>query len=485
MTSYHALETRFAEITRLENAQEILTWDTLTMMPVGGLTERGEQLSLLKTLEHRLLIDPQVGEWLELADSETLSDWQRSNLSEMRHRYFRERVIPENLLAQATRANTQAEGIWKQAREENEFSLLASSLKQVLALQREIGDCLADSLGLSRYDALLDGYERGLCQAFIDPLFESLGEFLPSLLEKVKREERNSSSPASCSLQEQERLARDICERIGFNFTNGRLDTSAHPFCAGARQDTRITTRYDETNVLSGLMGVIHETGHALYEQGLPLEWSSQPVGRSRGMMIHESQSLVIEKQAGHSAEFISYLSRRLSEYGYSGMDLEKAVVRVDPGYIRVEADEVTYPLHILLRYELEKDLIMDDLTIDDLPEAWNEGMEELLGIRPPDDRLGCLQDPHWAGGAWGYFPTYLLGAMTAAQLFQAARDQDQTILPSLTQGDFTPLRTWLRSNIHAYASRYDAQTLIEKASGSPLTLQPFKDHLIRRYDHV
>ena len=277
-------------------------------------------------------------------------------------------------------------------------------------------------------------------------------------------------------------------ELLGFDFHHGRLDVSLHPFCGGTPDDVRITTRYDEADFSSALMGVMHETGHALYERGLPAAWRGLPVGEPRGMMLHESQSLLIEMQVCRSRAFLDFaapLFRR--EFGGDGPawqadDLYRSYTRVEPGLIRVEADEVTYPAHVILRYNLERAMIAGDLDPADLPGAWNDGMRKLLGVTPPNDRLGCLQDIHWYDGAWGYFPTYTLGAMAAAQLFQAAVAADAAIPTGIAQGDFAPLIGWLRANVHAKGSLLTARELLSEATGRPLDPEAFKAHLRRRY---
>jgi carboxypeptidase Taq len=275
---------------------------------------------------------------------------------------------------------------------------------------------------------------------------------------------------------------------LGFDFERGRLDESAHPFCGGVPDDVRMTARYDESDAASGLMAILHETGHGLYNAGLPKAWRGQPVGRPLGMVAHESQSLLIEMQVCRSRAFLGYLAPMLREaFGVEGPafapdNLYRAAIRVSRGFIRVDADEVTYPLHVVLRYRLEKALLACDLPVADLPGAWNEGMRALLGITPPDDRLGCLQDIHWPGGAIGYFPCYTLGALMAAQLFEAIEDRAPDAVAGIGRGEFQPLLAWLRANIHEHGSLHDTQTLLTRITGRPLELQPFLDHLHRRY---
>jgi carboxypeptidase Taq len=286
----------------------------------------------------------------------------------------------------------------------------------------------------------------------------------------------------------QEKLGTRLMQAVGFDFSRGRLDVSLHPFCGGATDDVRITTRYTESSFAGALMGVLHESGHALYEQNRPEKWRGQPVGLARGMTLHESQSLLIEMQAGRSREFVSYLATVLRDaFGgtgpaWSAENLYRICTHVEPGFIRVDADEVTYPAHILVRYEVEKALIEDRLRIGDLPAAFNDEIRKLLGLEVPNDRLGCLQDIHWPGGAWGYFPTYTLGAMAAAQLFDAACRAEPDVLPGLTRGDFTPLRAWLRANVHSRGSLLGTDELLQAATGRALGAEAYQTHLQRRY---
>ena len=275
---------------------------------------------------------------------------------------------------------------------------------------------------------------------------------------------------------------------LSFDFDHGRLDESLHPFSAGTPDDLRITTRYDEADFTSALMAVLHETGHALYERGLPARWRRQPVGRARGMDIHESQSLIVEMQACRSSAFLVYAAPLLRQaFAGSGPaweadNLHRLAIRVERGFIRVDADEVTYPAHVILRYELERDMIAGGLSVPDLPEAWNAGMERLLGATPPDDRRGCLQDIHWYDGAWGYFPLYTLGALTAAQMFAAARKADPGLGGAIAEGRFKPLLRWLEHNVHGLGSYLEADELIRRATGAPLGTEAFKAHLKERY---
>jgi carboxypeptidase Taq len=357
-----------------------------------------------------------------------------------------------------------------------------------LRLTREVAAIKAQALGVSDYDALLDQYEPDARSAAIDRVFDDLETLLPDILDRAlaRQSPPPALPPGPFPASAQKALGRTMMTALGFDFAHGRLDESLHPFCGGTPDDVRITTRYHEDSFMPGLMGVLHETGHALYERGLPAAWRHQPVGRARGMSIHESQSLLMEMQACRSRHFLAFaVPHMAAAFGGGGWDadaLYAANVRVAPGFIRVDADEVTYPLHVLLRYRLEKALIAGDLAVHDLPAAWNEGMQRLLGLTPPDDRLGCLQDIHWFDGAFGYFPTYTLGAMTAAQLFAAAVRAEPAILPGVERGDFMPLLAWLRREVHGFGAKLTTPELLKRATGQGLDVSAFLTHLEVRY---
>lgn len=489
--AYDRLELIFRRRAFVEQAQGMLHWDMAAMMPPGGAASRGEQLATLTALSHEMLTAPEVGPLLDAADAESLDDWRRANLFEMRRDWVHAAAIPSRLVEALSRAGSACETQWRKARAAADFAQVAPHLAEVLRLTREMAGIKSDRLGVSPYDALLDQYEPGGRSAAIDSLFDDLADFLPGFLDDVlARQAPPPEGPQGpFPVERQRELGLRMMSVLGFDFEHGRLDVSQHPFCGGTPEDVRITTRYDEGAFIKSLMGVIHETGHALYERGLPDAWRAQPVGRARGMSLHESQSLLMEMQACRSRAFLSFAAPLMAEAfgadgqpGWDAQALYALNVRVAPGFIRVDADEVTYPAHVILRYRLEKALIAGEMEVADIPAAWNGEMEALLGIRPPDDAQGCLQDIHWYDGAFGYFPTYTLGAMTAAQLFDAA----QRALPDLTdhigRGDFRPLLGWLRRNVHEKASRYPVDELLTMATGRPLDPAVFKEHLRRRY---
>ncbi len=493
MTAYAQLSAHFSRASALSNAIGILHWDNETMMPSGAASARAESLALLRVMHHGMMTDSRIGEWLPAADEdENLGIWERANLREIRRLWTAETTLPADLVEAFSRAVSASEMAWRQARAEANFSALLPYLGEVLKLKREIGEAKGEQLGLSPYDALLNDYEPGGRSEQIDVLFDDLADFLPNFtLQALEAQARRPSAPAPegpFPVEAQRALGLEMMKVLGFDFDRGRLDISTHPFCGGADHDVRITTRYDENDFSSALMGVLHETGHALYEQGRPAAFFDQPVGQARSMSVHESQSLLMEMQACRSQEFLTFAAPRMrATFGGNGPAWEadalwRRYTHISRGFIRVDADEVTYPAHVILRYRLEKAMIGGDLALADLPDAWAQQMQALLGVVPPDDRLGCLQDIHWPSGGWGYFPTYTLGAVTAAQLFDAACKADSDILPGIARGDFSPLLNWLRLHIHAQGSLLDTNELVRSATGRPLDASIFKAHLKRRY---
>ena len=491
---YRALERRFKGLSDLRGAIAVLHWDAAAMMPPGGGGARAEQLAALELVCHELLADAQVGDLLDQAEAEAdrLDEWQRANLEAMRRLWRHSTAVDRDLVEALSRATSACEMIWRTARAEDDFAGLRPHLEEVLNLVRQVAAAKGEVLGCPPYDALLDAYEPGLRRARIDALFDDLEGHLTGLLEQVLA--RQAAEPEALAIRgrfpvgAQRRLGAHLMERLGFDFSHGRLDTSHHPFTGGVPEDVRLTTRYREDDVTQALMAVLHETGHALYERGLPVAWRGQPVGRARGMVLHESQSLIIEMQACRAPEFIAYLAPLIRRtFGGSGPaweaeNLQRLYLRVARGPIRVDADEVSYPLHVILRYRLERAMIAGELPIAELPAAWAEGMRGVLGIEPPDDRDGCLQDIHWAEGAFGYFPTYSLGAMAAAQLFEAAGRAVPDLMAAIAEGDFAPLMAWLGDNVHALGSLLTSDELIARATGRPLGADAFKRHLQARY---
>ena len=494
MEAYRALEKRFERLSHLDGVAQVLHWDRAVMMPPGGAAARAGQQATLNVLAHEILVDPATGDLLSKAEAEVvaLDGWQAANFSEMRRRWRHATALPSDLVEALTLKAAACEMAWRDARARNRFADVAPLLTGLLALVREKAQAKAAALGLGPYDALLDSYDPGTRSADIDRIFGELRSVLPGLIDRVVARQAALPDPlplnGRITVAAQRKLARKLMKTVGFDTQFGRLDVSHHPFTCGVPDDVRITTRYTAGDFTGSLMGVLHETGHALYERGRPAAWKTQPVGEARGMTIHESQSLLLEMQACRSREFVRFVAPLMREVfqgdgdAWSPANLERYYLKVERSLIRVEADEVTYPAHILLRTDLERALVAGDLQVKDLPGAWADGMKALLGIKVPGDALGCMQDIHWYGGDFGYFPTYTLGALAAAQLFQAAIRADNDVLPGIARGDFRPLLGWLGPNVHSVAARHSTQDILRNATGAPLGTAAFRAHVEARY---
>ncbi len=493
MTAYQELESLFHRHANLRTATAVLQWDMAVMMPLGGAEVRAEQLAVLGRTCHDLITTPEIADRLDEAGGDVeLDPWHVANLREMRRQWLHAVAVPGDLIEALSRATSRCETVWRSARADNDFDRVEPLLAEVLKLVREVAAAKAERLGVKPYEALMDEYEPGARICRIEALFNDLGTFLPGFLDQALATQAARPIPIMPTgpfpVTAQKAIGEQLMARLGFDFEHGRLDTSAHPFCGGVPSDVRITTRYDETDFMSALMGVLHETGHALYEAGLPEDWRYQPVGAPRGMALHESQSLLVEMQLCRSRPFLAFAAPLIRDaFGGDGPaweaeNLYRLNTRIERDFIRVDADEVTYTLHVIIRTQLERAMIAGDLTTKDLPGAWNESMKSMLNIVPPNNRLGCLQDIHWYEGAWGYFPTYTLGAVAAAQLFATARTSLPGLNNAIACGEFAPLVGWLRSNVHGKGSLLSTDVLLEEVAGTSLDAGSFKAHLEARY---
>ncbi len=491
--AYDRLAARFARIATIGEAQAMLGWDAAAMMPPGGGAARGDQLAVLAGLSHALLTEPAVAEDIAEASLRPEPDpWRAANLDLIRHAHTRATALPADLVEAQARASSACEKVWRDARTNSDFASVRPFLAEVVHLVRQSAAALSPALGLPPYDALMDGYQRGITAADVAPIFADYEVFLRAALPLAL--ELQASRPAPVRPQgpfpeaAQEVLCRRMSALVGLDYAHARLDRSTHPFCGGTATDVRITTRYDTADFAQSLLGVLHETGHAMYERGLPEAFRRQPVGEAAGMAAHESQSLIVEMQASRSDAFLGFLGAELhATFGgdpapYRAENLARLWRRVGRGLIRVDADEMTYPAHVILRFRLEQALIGGDLAVADLPGAWNDGLDALLGIRPPDDAQGCLQDIHWYDGAFGYFPSYTLGAMAAAQLMAAARRGVPGLDTALAKGNLAPLMGWLRAKVHGVGSLLAFNDLMRAATGKPLDPADFTAHLTERY---
>lgn len=489
--NYQHLTRTFQRLSRFSHLSAIAGWDMFTMMPPGGSNARSEALAELGVLQHQILTDKQVGEWLRNAEQEDLNDLEQANLREMARHYQQAALLPESLVEAKSLAGSRCEHAWRTQRPNNDWQGFAENLKDVVKLSREEARIRAQAKGCSPYDALLDIFEPDMTSARLDVLFGDLKSWLPGLLTRAVEKQASKTLIAPQGpfpIENQRQLGLEAMKRLGFDFNAGRLDVSAHPFCGGVPEDVRITTRYNEHDLLSALFGVIHETGHARYEQNLPRNWLGQPVSHARSTAIHESQSLFFEMQLARSDAFLQHLLPAVVEQfgtqpAFEASNFVAWNQRVKPGFIRIDADEVSYPAHVILRYEIERALIDGEIEVDDIPALWDEKMRHWLGLSTEGNyRDGCMQDIHWTDGGFGYFPSYTLGAMYAAQLMHAARNAMPDLESRIASGDFSTLFEWLRQNIWQHGSRFATSQLIQQATGEDLNSRYFREHLTARY---
>ncbi len=492
--AYDRLTALFARLAVFDEINEVLRWDEEVVMPAGAAGNRADHLAALAELRHELLTGPGVVDDLAKAEAETpgMDAWQASNLRLMRRLFVRADAVPDELVTARAEANSRCQAAWREVRQNNRFADVAPLLAEVFRLARERGEAMGPALGLDTYDALLDGFQSGLRTANIAPAFvryEAVArEYLPLIQARQAAEPVAIPLDGPFPIARQQELCERLVRRLGLDAVNVRLDDSAHPFTIGTGDDVRITGRYSETNLRIGLMAALHEGGHALYERGLPTAYARQPVGGDAGVAVHESQALIIEMQAGRSDPYLEWLGPQLlGTFGgdpkaYTRENLVRLWRRVRPSFIRADADEATYLLHITLRFHLERAMINGDLAVADLPGAWNEGMQKLLGITPPNDMQGCLQDIHWYAGLIGYFPSYGLGALAAAQLMKTARRAAPGLDAALAQGEMGPLIDWLRTHVQSLGSLPGGNDLMRAATGRPLDATDFIAHIKARY---
>jgi len=492
-TAYDDLMKRVKKIQLLASAGGVLHWDMETYMPDGGAGHRSEQVSLISGMVHEMFTAPEIGQLLakvEASDlvSDPLSD-EAVNVRELRREYERQVKVPNELVEELSRITARAHIIWRDARKNADFEAFRPILEEIVHLVQQKADAIGT--GETRYDTLMDGYESGMTSREMAEVFKALGDELSPFVERIVTSGRTpdrSIWARDYPKDSQHLLGQLLISRIGFSLRDGRVDTTTHPFCTGLGPgDTRVTTRYNERNLSDSLFGMLHEAGHGMYDQGLDPDHYGTPRGESVSLGIHESQSRMWENIVGRSRPFWEY-AFPLAQGFFPGSlgsvaldDLYWAVNDVQRSFIRVEADEATYNLHVLLRFELEQAIIGGDLPVEDIPGAWNDRMRQLLQTTPPDDAQGCLQDVHWSGGMFGYFPTYTLGNLYAAQFFEQAGKDIGDLDDMFRRGEFSPLLQWLRENIHLHGMRYRASDLVKKVTGRPLSHAPLTNHLRRK----
>ena len=493
MQNYLQLEKEIEEINQISNAVSILSWDIAVNMPIGSAESRTNDISLLSSIIHSRLKSNKINDLINAADTETsqLNAWQSVNLQEIKRKVLYISCVSDDLQKRYITAATKSELVWREARKDNDFNKLKPYFKEVLDCVQELAGAKASLLNCTKYDALLDEYDPSRKTTDLKQIFTNLKTVLPDLTKQiVDKQKTEMVLPINeVPIEQQKLIGRKIMEVMGFDFTRGRIDDSTHPFCGGTSFDVRITNRYKTDDFISGIMGIVHETGHALYEQNLPANYKNQLVGKAKGMAIHESQSLLMEMQVGRSKEFCEFLSKLLNdEFGlkgqeYSADNLYKLNTRVRPSLIRVDADEVTYPMHVMLRFEIEELLINKELTLNDIPDFWNKKMQEYLGVVPNANSEGFLQDIHWPSGSFGYFPAYTCGAIIASMLMEGARKSAITIDADITMGNFNSINEFLNNRVRNYGSLKTTNDLIKDATGeNKINTEIFLKYLKTKY---
>lgn len=489
--AYDELARSCTRLHHFQHLHDVAYWDQATMMPASGNEARAAALAEVSALTHALRIDPARGALIEAAQAEPLDDFQRANLREIRRDWLRATALPDELVRRRALATARCEHAWRTQRPANDWKGFLPNLREVVEVTREEARRLSDRNGLSLYDSMLDQYEPGMRSAEVARIFADVRDWLPGLIRDViarQADDRVLVPHGPFDLAGQRALCQDVMDLLGFDFRAGRLDESTHPFTGGVPEDVRMTTRFREDTFLESLLGTIHETGHGCYEQNLPRNWLGQPVALARSMGIHESQSLAYEMQLATHPGFARLLGPLLSRHfghqdAFEPDNLHLLLNRVKVGPVRVEADQVTYPAHILVRFDIERALIDGEIGVADIPAVWNDAMRDLLGLDLRGNyRNGPMQDLHWPEGMFGYFPCYTLGAMYAAQWFAVLRRRYPDLDQRIAAGDLGVIIDWMRENIWNQASRWTTEDLVLRASGQPLDPSHLRAHLLRRY---
>jgi carboxypeptidase Taq len=497
MSHYEALLEKVYEVHDLEKAGQLLAWDRQVNMPKAGTPARVQQMTTLRRLGHAFFVSDEMGELIEQSaaelDGADYDSNEASLIRYLRRTYEDARKLPVEFVARVTAVSGEAYAAWEQARADDDFASYRPHLEKIIGLAQE----MAELYGYEdeKYDALLDKYEPAMKTAHVRAIFAEVRQALVPLRQAIS--ERGTPVDDAIlhqnyPVEKQKEFARYIAGSVGYDFSRGHLGTAVHPFATSfSRDDARITTRWYEDFLSPALFGALHESGHAMYEQGTGPSLARTPLARGTSMGIHESQSRMIENVVGRSRGFWQAHLPKLQELfprqlgAVSVEQFYRAVNKVEPSYIRVEADELTYNLHIILRFELEQAMLNGDLAAADVPAAWNEKMRELLGIVPPTDREGCLQDIHWSSPTFGYFPTYALGNLYAAQFYQAALEQESGLEEALARGETEDLVAWLREYIHRHGRKFLPSELVEQVTGRPLDHHAFVGYVTGKFSQL
>jgi len=483
---YEAFVDHVTRMTNVQNAAGILNWDQQVMMPEGGTPARSQQSSTLSAIHHDLLTDDDLGEFLDTLEETDLDPQQQAAVREVRREYERATRVPEDLVAEISETTANALPVWEEAKAEDDFEAFAPTLERILKLKREYANHIDPDR--DPYAVLFEEYEPYLGLDTAERVLERLREELVPLIDEIAVSGVELADPFEGTYEEADMnaMVRDALDELGYDWERGRLDTAPHPFSMGTQFDARVTTRFKPDDPLDALGSTIHEFGHVTYTLGLPQDHYGTPLGQSRDLSVHESQSRLWENHVGRSRPFWDFFGSRIDDHlgvDASPQSYYEAANRIYPdNLIRVEADELTYHLHIILRFEIERDLIAGDLEVSEVPAVWNDRMAEYLGVRPETDSEGCLQDIHWTHGSFGYFPTYSLGSVLAAQIFAAIEDDLGDQSENVRDGEFAPIKGWLNENVHAHGCQYTTDDLVREATGESFTADYFLDYASEKF---
>ncbi len=493
---YEELLKLHKEISLLGSIDSVLQWDQRTYMPENATDHRSDQTSYLASMIHEKRTDPRIGDLLTALEEEgyggDLMNPQDVNVREWRRDYDLYAKLPKEFVERLTRLTTNANQAWLEARRKQDYAIFKPFLEKIVEMKREEANYYGWEI--EPYDAMVDQYEPGMKTEYIETLLHELGNSLVPLIQKISE---SPNQPDGTILRGkflkhlQRDLIREITAGIGYRYESGSLDQTTHPFCIGlGPEDTRITTKYEEDFLGGALFGVIHEAGHGIYNQNRSKEYWGLPMGEAASYGIHESQSLLWENIVGRNHAFWEYWYPTVQKYFSQIKDVSldefyRSVNEVKPSFIRIDADEVTYHIHIIIRYEIERALMTGEIFVEDVPAEWNKRYQDYLGIKVPNDAIGCLQDIHWSWGNIGYFPSYSLGHLYAAQMFEKARKELGDVESQFQKGDFEPLRQWLTKNVHEHGRRFKPDQLIEFITGRPLSADPLAAYLTRKYEGI
>jgi len=499
-SAYKSLLNRTKDLVVLQSAEAIVHWDMETMMPPKAVEQRSQQLALLSRISHKMSTAPEIGKLLNaiLADPQydVLGEVEKRNVYLIKKNYDEQTALPEKLVAEIAKQQAITVNVWKKAKKAKNFALLKPELEKLVALSKQAAQILMQVKATATpYDALLDNYEPEMTSDAIAVTFNQLQQGLAKLLEKIQNSQNQPDANVlrvRIPVEKQRKIAQALTQTLGYDTTStkagGRIDETEHPFTSGYYDDVRVTTHYYPDNYTSSIFSVLHETGHALYEQNLNPNWKYQPAGSPCSFGIHESQSRLYENIIGRSREFWTHMLPKLKQItapALANVDLSQfvhAINKVQPSKIRIEADEVTYNLHVIVRFQIEKDLFADKIAVTELPETWNQKYEEKLGVKVENDAEGAMQDTHWASGLYGYFPTYALGNIYSGQLLAALEKDVQDWRRQLVQGNLEGIRLWLAKNVHSYGDLYDPADLIRRITGKELDAEPYLEYLGEKY---